>query len=438
MSNPATSLWRLVASALLICCLAGCMATNPADSFRDRYHSPPLNEQVLMILDPDADLRREGINHLAASNVAQEPQTLLLFAEVAANDTSAFVRSAAIGALADGDDPAFAGVLIDALDDPSPIVRADAAKGLGQLVVVEAQQPLLDITADRDEERPVRVEATRSLRHYRDLAVAEQLVRMLDQRELILRHEAHDSLVAIYQVDLGDSPRDWPRRALVNIPAPAAEPLPSWIELFRERQHALRQAAMDEEQEESDQWHEDYRRRYPTFPQEDDLTTISEPEDTSEPADQAPTETTDAPAETTDEWDMDFTGNEPELDGRIEPNVEPAAPPEEPPAITDLPTPTDETDEDTLDEEWEFNIDDEPAEDGEAIHSDAPDDDVPPPPTEPIVIDEDDTIPPEPITPPVPTDEEDDKATPPAESPERDSRPDGHQDGPTAEGLFDN
>ncbi len=399
---------------LLASLLIGCTSTNPADRFRRRYHAPPLNEQVMMILDTDADRRREGINHLAASKVAQEEDTLLLFAEVAQNDSAAFVRSAAINALADGEAPSFAYVLIDALADPSAIVRADAAKGLGQLVVIEATQPLIALAGDRDEEQPVRVEAIRSLRNYHDLDAAHALVALMDQRQLIIRHEAHDSLVEMYQVDLGDSPRDWPASELANIPA-SAEPMASWQEQLAEKQAARRQETMDEDHAETEQWHEDYRQRYPTFPQEDSIP--NDPaDDLAEPIAADEADTTDDEPSAGGELDLDYNPDtvDDEWDFEMDTDAAETPDPSEPielnlPDANDLPTDNDvnaETPATDSDEEWTFEIAEDPAEatdtdDVEPNPTDADDDappaqgdtnipDVPDAP-EPIEIDEADT-----------------------------------------------
>jgi hypothetical protein len=415
--------------------MAGCFATNPVNSFKERYHAPPLNEQVLMILDTDADRRREGVNHLAASNVAKDEQSLLLFAEVAANDSAAFVRSAAVNAVANGEDPSFAYVLIDALADPSAIVRADAAKGLGQLPVVEAVGPLIATATDRDEEQPVRVEAIRSLRNYRDTTAARTLVSLLADRQLIIRHEAHESLVEMYQVDLGDSPRDWPASALASIPAPI-EPVPSWRERLEEKQAARRQAALDEEQAESERWHEDYRQRYPTFPQEDEAEDgaaeiASDGPDDGDVAVDEPDDAPDGglgynPDDIDDEWDFEM--NE---------DPAPATPTERPSIATDLPDANDmPLEDDPADgssnatdndgDEWDFElVDDTPDatatvdEPDDAVETDDEAVDIPAPPAQPVIETDD-----EPIT-----------DTPPTQPPAEDNT--NGDPGLNAEDIFD-
>ena len=216
---PATNLRRFVIAAVLLGFgLAGCATNDMSRQFDRKYNAPSAEEQVAMVLDPDdPDRRRQGIEYLAAGPTAQDEATLKLFALVSREDSSAFVRSAAVSALGLGEDPAFADALIDALEDTSPMVRAEAAEALSITVSPEALRPLIR-SAERDTDVAVRYQATRSLPAYREDDSIRTLVYLLDDPELTVHREAHKALIELYGEDLGTEPGPWARRADQGLP----------------------------------------------------------------------------------------------------------------------------------------------------------------------------------------------------------------------------
>lgn len=193
----------VILSLLLIVVACGCRrSTGP------RLGRVSNDDLIANISGDDPDLRRGSILELADRKAGRTDTALALFAEVLKTDTSPFVRSAAVTAVGLGENVAFIDAAIDALEDPSPIVRWDAARALETLVAPQALDPLLRHALD-DDSQDVRLACICAMRNHREPATIRVLTTLLDDPELSIRHEAHRSLVDIFGVDCGESSRDW-------------------------------------------------------------------------------------------------------------------------------------------------------------------------------------------------------------------------------------
>ena len=167
------------------------------------------NEDLIAnISGDDPDLRRGSILELADRKAGKTDTALALFTEVLKTDASPFVRSAAVTAIGMGENVAFIDGPVDAMEDPSPVVRWDAAKALEILVAPRGLDPLLRHAA-RDDSLDVRLACITAMRRHRQGDAVRALALLLDDPELSIRHEAHRSLVEIFGVDAGPRSRDW-------------------------------------------------------------------------------------------------------------------------------------------------------------------------------------------------------------------------------------
>jgi len=120
--------------------------------------------------------RREKLSDGLPAETLQERTAALTKALL--SDTSADVRWKAAYALAEIQDPAAAGALIKAMEDPNVWVRAFGARGLGFMTPSrEIQDTLMRSCGDSD--WPVAVESIKSLKSYNNLLAAIKLIHLL-------------------------------------------------------------------------------------------------------------------------------------------------------------------------------------------------------------------------------------------------------------------
>lgn len=341
MSSSTNLRQRWIALLVVGACVAGCATNDMSRQWNRKYNAPSMAQQVAMVLDPDdPDRRREGIEYLAAGNAAKDEETLKLFALVAEEDSSAFVRSAAVSALGQGENPAFADTLIAALNDPSPIVRAEAAEALRHTIAPDALRPLI-AAAERDPDVSARYQATRSLPAYRDEEAVGTLIYLLDDPELTVSREAHKALTALYGEDLGTNVGPWRIRAEQGLPpeeAPTSSRWKRWWTRSKDARAEAREDTLAEEQAESDAWQDDYESRYG---QDDAKPTDDESADAEDPEEMTFWERFRAKqAEIREEENPDETPEEIDLETLL-----PGDPPEDDADQVDLEAdPTDDTD----------------------------------------------------------------------------------------------
>jgi len=264
--NACAKILALAATAALAA--AGC-GEKGNRAFNRRLNPPSWQQRVAMAVDrDDADNRRMGINYMAPDTKSTDTGTLKLFAFILANDRDPFVRAAAVTALGTVGNTDFAPDAIAALDDGSEVVRWDAAKALGKLVVDEALEPLIARAAS-DTSTNVRIAAAQSLGSYRKRRSVRTLLQLMDVGDLSIRRAAHQSMVEIYRVDLGGEPECWAEAAAGDIPPAATQAQldakKSWWRRFREKRQQPREQPeaeqQAEQQAEEDAFQEDYNWR---------------------------------------------------------------------------------------------------------------------------------------------------------------------------------
>ena len=158
--------------------------------------------------NPDA--RRRAIENLMHNSWALREPYLKRFAQLTdpGVEKTPTVRAVAVRALGDANNRKYEPEIIAALEDPSPIVREDAARALEQMPTDKAVEQLRSL-AINDESTGVRAAASSSLKHYQTDAVFRTLLRCLEDRNLNVRTAAHESLVIQTGQDMGMDPRSW-------------------------------------------------------------------------------------------------------------------------------------------------------------------------------------------------------------------------------------
>lgn len=261
--NTCAKILALAATAAALA-VAGC-GEKGNRAFNRRLNPPSWRQRVAMAVDhDDADNRRVGINYMAPDTKCTDTGTLKLFAFILANDRAPFVRAAAVTALGTVGNTDFAPDAIAALGDASEVVRWDAARALGKLVVDEALEPLIARAAN-DPSTNVRIAATQSLGSYRKGRSVRTLLQLMDVGDLSVRRAAHQSMVKIYRVDLGGEPECWADAAAGDIPPALTQAQldaqKSWWRRFREKRQQPREQGEAEQQAEEDAFQEDYEWR---------------------------------------------------------------------------------------------------------------------------------------------------------------------------------
>ncbi|MGC9454717.1 MAG: HEAT repeat domain-containing protein [Phycisphaerae bacterium] len=188
----------------------GCANTDrSASNLKDRMFGPSASELVAMAFDAeDSDRRREGVTLLSSRDWGLEEPYLKGYAALLASDTDPRVRSAAVRALGKAEDETYLGDVTEALDDPEPQVRRDAAAALDTLTGEEAVAPLCR-RAESDASSDVRAACAKALRHYRRPEVVAALIGRLDDPAFAVRYNARQSLVEITGRDLGYDSDAW-------------------------------------------------------------------------------------------------------------------------------------------------------------------------------------------------------------------------------------
>jgi HEAT repeat protein len=195
--------------ALPISWSGGCSQENKDWTLNKFIHglaAPP--EQVGWVDDPDPDKRREAIALMSSKpRYLQEPYTKF-YALALTNDPDALVRAAAARALGLSGDPTYLPQLLAGLEDPSPVVRCDAAWAMDRVPGDSAVGPLARHAA-ADASPDVRAACCCALGHYALPQVDATLVGALRDPDLNVRRRAQATLARLTGVDVGDSAEDW-------------------------------------------------------------------------------------------------------------------------------------------------------------------------------------------------------------------------------------
>ena len=161
--------------------------------------------------ETDPDVRRVAIEKLSHKKWALREPYLKRFATLTnpklEEDPS--VRAVAVRTLGKAGDTKYHPQIIAALDDPSSVVRWDAAKVLDNLPTDKAVTKLQWLAIRKSEPLDVRAAAAKALRHYRTDPVYKTLLRCLDDENFTVRMAAHESLVYMTGRDRGFLPEKW-------------------------------------------------------------------------------------------------------------------------------------------------------------------------------------------------------------------------------------
>jgi hypothetical protein len=155
------------------------------------------------------DDRRNGINELVNYPFAQHPPYTNRYRQIALFDTDPLVRAVAIRALNRCRDQNSVGVWEQALGDPSPLVRLEAAKALVHIPDSDAAPALLAMLRNPDENRDVRIACADALQHYPTLSVARELSTELAEREFGVAWQSRRSLRILTGRDYGYDQAAW-------------------------------------------------------------------------------------------------------------------------------------------------------------------------------------------------------------------------------------
>lgn len=194
-------------------CLCGCTAFSDArgaESVLEFFQGPTAQDAVDMALNEyDPDQRFRGVTLLAGGPAGGTETALELYRELV-DDPDAGVRQAAARALGLHGDRSDARALVSLLDDDERLVRLASAQALQRIHDPVAIGPLMNAATERSEPDPVvRAAAARALGQYRQRRVLQALVGVLDDRQLAVNHAARESLRTLTGQDFGLDTSAW-------------------------------------------------------------------------------------------------------------------------------------------------------------------------------------------------------------------------------------
>lgn len=219
MDGRRATLLFLAALLTAILPATGCSGDGDGDSvtldslIKDALGADKLTptEQAAMAFDQnDPDVRRRAIELLSNKSWALRDPYLKRVAVLTKPglEPNASVRAVAVRMLGRAGNTKYRPEILDALDDPSPVVRWDAAIVLDTMSSKKAVLKLQKL-AINDESSDVRAAAAKSLRHFRTDEVHQTLLRCLDDNDFIVRHSAHAALVFQTGQDRGINAENW-------------------------------------------------------------------------------------------------------------------------------------------------------------------------------------------------------------------------------------
>lgn len=173
---------------------------------------PSPAEAAQWAIDPyDADKRQRGVLLLANAPFGGEAPYLRLY-EMRAEDEDAAVRMAAVKALALHGQVKHAPLLARLLrEDPSPLVRREAARALQRIHNPEAAVPALleALDPEKEPDADVRAAAAVALGQYAQPRVVQGLIGALADRQLRVNQAAKRSLKTLTGENFGLDIRRW-------------------------------------------------------------------------------------------------------------------------------------------------------------------------------------------------------------------------------------
>lgn len=214
--------------------------------------------------EKDPDIRRSGIEGLSVKKWALREPYLKYFARLTdpQAEPDVTVRAVAVRTLGRANATKYQEEVNRALDDPSPVVRCDAATVLNEMPSQDVVARLRTMAIDTDETIDVRAAAARALRHYRTDDVYKTLLRALDDDDFTLRDAAHKSLVYMTGQDHGYAPENWAKGpdqvGKETLPEQVVRykkrPWWDWMKVTKESETVHPDAAKEEEKKKRKWW----------------------------------------------------------------------------------------------------------------------------------------------------------------------------------------
>lgn len=213
-SRRSTGFWLLAAGFFLLPLLPGCATIERAGTLTRRTFDVFAGDTALeaaraMENERLADERRKGINKLVERDYGRRDPYTKRYAQIARSDEDFLVRATAIRALNRSRYQPATPVFIDALKDPHPMVRLEAAKALVNVPDPNAAAALVATVTNAGEDRDVRIAAAEALKHYKQLEVARSLAQQLRGNDFGLAWQSRKSLESLTGRDLRYDQSAW-------------------------------------------------------------------------------------------------------------------------------------------------------------------------------------------------------------------------------------
>jgi len=191
--------------------LSGGARRGEGESILEIFTPMSPSEAAAWAADPfNPDKRQRGILMLAGAPFGGEPVYLRLY-ENSLNDEDAGVRSAAVRALSQHGLVEHAPTIARLLrEDPSVLVRREAAHALQRIHNPAVVEPLIAaVNERREEDADVRAMAAIALGQYREPRVVQALIGALQDRMLRVNDAALASLTTLTGRDYGMETAEW-------------------------------------------------------------------------------------------------------------------------------------------------------------------------------------------------------------------------------------
>ena len=208
---PIVACLSVLALGLGACRTGSTGAQNDTRSVLSVFAQPTPRDAAMMAVDEfNPDNRRRGLSMLANAQFGGEDVYIELY-EAALRDGDPAVRGVAVRALGTHGGPRHVGLIVEQLEDPSPLLRWEAATALQRLHEPRAAIPALLGAADdrREPDADVRAAAVTAMGQYADRRVLDGLIGALDDPSLLVNHAARGSLWVLTGQDFGDRVPEW-------------------------------------------------------------------------------------------------------------------------------------------------------------------------------------------------------------------------------------
>ena len=191
---------------------AGCGKGNKPFTLQgtvENLMGPPATQQVSKAFDvDDPDRRREGIVALSSNKWGLVEPHLKGYAAILRTDDHPVVRAAAVRALGKAGDEKYLDDIIRTMSDPSDAVRVDTVIALENFHTKAVESVLQKHAAD-DASPQVRSACAKVLKKYRTKSTFAVLVGCLNDKNMVVRYNAHQSLVDLAGLDMGMGSDAW-------------------------------------------------------------------------------------------------------------------------------------------------------------------------------------------------------------------------------------